>query len=71
MKKYVIFVGVNGAGKSTLYNTLKLQNKLSRVNSDEILKSFGDWKNESDVMKAGKTAVKMINEYFISEISFN
>ncbi|MBD5097922.1 MAG: hypothetical protein HDT40_13195 [Lachnospiraceae bacterium] len=71
MKKYVIFVGVNGAGKSTLYNTLKLQNKLPRVNSDEILKSFGDWKNESDVMKAGKTAVKMINEYFISEISFN
>lgn len=71
MKKYVIFAGVNGAGKSTLYNTLKLRSKLPRVNSDEILKSFGDWKNESDVMKAGKTAVKMINEYLINESSFN
>lgn len=45
MKKYVIFAGVNGAGKSTLYNTLKLKNTLPRVNSDEIVRSFGDWRN--------------------------
>ena len=71
MKKYVIFAGVNGAGKSTFYNTLKLQSTLPRVNSDEILKSFGDWRNESDAMKAGKIAVKMIDEYFKSDKSFN
>ena len=71
MKKYVIFAGVNGAGKSTLYNTLKLKNTLPRVNSDEIVRSFGDWRNMSDVMKAGKIAVKKIDEYFTSEISFN
>ena len=62
MKKYVIFAGVNGAGKSTLYNTLKLKNTLPRVNSDEIVRSFGDWRNMSDVMKAGKIAVKKIDE---------
>lgn len=71
MKKYVIFAGVNGAGKSTLYNTSQFKNTLPRVNSDEILKTFGDWRNEFDAMKAGKLAVKMIDEYFKSEKSFN
>lgn len=71
MKKYVIFAGVNGAGKSTLYNTSQFKTTLPRVNSDEILKTFGDWRNESDAMKAGKIAVKMIDEYFKSEKSFN
>ena len=71
MKKYIIFAGVNGAGKSTFYNTMKLQSTLSRVNSDEILKSFGDWRNESDIVKAGKIAVRLINEYFESETPFD
>lgn len=44
---------------------------MPRVNSDEILKSFGDWRNESDAFKAGKIAVKMIDEYFKSDKSFN
>ncbi len=44
MKKYVIYAGVNGAGKSTFYN-MKSQYNLPRVNSDEIVKELGDWKN--------------------------
>lgn len=70
MKKYVIYAGVNGAGKSTFYN-MKSQYNLPRVNTDEIVKELGDWKNVTDVMKAGKIAVKRINEYFSQGISFN
>lgn len=71
MKKYIIYAGVNGAGKSTLYNTVKSKNIMARVNSDEILKEFGDWKNTVDTMKAGKIAVQMINEYFSEGVTFN
>ena len=63
MKKYVIYAGVNGAGKSTFYN-MKSQYNLPRVNTDEIVKELGDWKNVTDVMKAGKIAVKRINNIF-------
>lgn len=70
MKKYVIYAGVNGAGKSTLYNTNAIYN-IPRVNSDEILREFGDWKNAADMMKASKIAVQKINEYMSKGVSFN
>lgn len=70
MKKYVIYAGVNGAGKSTFYN-MKSQYNIPRVNSDEIVKEFGDWKNVADAMKAGKIAVQRINDYFSQGVSFN
>lgn len=70
MKKYVIYAGVNGAGKSTFYN-MKSQYNLPRVNSDEIVKELGDWKNVADTMKAGKIAVQRINDYFSQGVSFN
>ncbi len=37
---------------------------MSGVNTDEILREFGDWRNMSDVMAAGKVAVKKIYRYF-------
>lgn len=40
---------------------------MPRVNTDEIVKQFGDWKNISDTFKAGKQAVKMINDFFDKE----
>lgn len=61
MLKYVVIGGVNGAGKSTLYISEPNMWKLPRINTDEIVREFGDWQNVSDVMKAGK----------IAEISFN
>ncbi len=70
MKKYVIYAGVNGAGKSTFYN-MKSQYDYPRVNTDEIVKEIGDWKNVKDVMQAGKIAVRRINEYLSEGISFN
>ena len=44
---------------------------MPRVNTDEIVKQFGDWNNRSDVFKAGKQAVKNINDYLENGITFN
>ena len=71
MKKYILIAGVNGAGKSTLYQTLDSLKGMKRVNTDEIVRSFGNWKNPEDVLKAGKIAVKQIRDAFDAEISFN
>ncbi len=54
MKRYVIIAGVNGAGKSTLYQVMDSLKNMSRINTDEIVREFGDWKNSSDVIRAGK-----------------
>lgn len=71
MKRYILIAGVNGAGKSTLYQTLRSMQNMPRVNTDEILREFGDWRNGRDLVKAGKMAVSRIEEYFSREISFN
>ncbi len=71
MKKYIIFAGVNGAGKSTLFQTLKKYSGMNRVNSDEIVKEFGSWKNPSDVSKAGRIAVSRIKNYIGLGETFN
>jgi predicted ABC-type ATPase len=71
MKRYIIFAGVNGAGKSTLYQTFPKYQHMPRINTDEILKTFGDWKITGDVMKAGKMAVQELNRCLSAEISFN
>lgn len=44
---------------------------MPRVNTDEIVKQFGHWNNSSDVFKAGKQAVKKINDYLENGITFN
>ena len=44
---------------------------MPRVNTDEIVKELGDWRNTSDVLKAGKIAVQLIDKYFSEGISFN
>lgn len=71
MKKYILIAGVNGAGKSTLYQTIDSLKNVKRINTDEIVRGFGDWRNGKDVVKAGKIAVNLINEYFEKGISFN
>lgn len=47
MKKYILIAGVNGAGKSTLYETLDELKEMPRINTDEIVKELGDWKDTS------------------------
>lgn len=69
MKKYILIAGVNGAGKSTLYQILQSLHEMPRVNSDEILREFGDWRNPNDVMTAGKIAAKKISRFFDEDVS--
>jgi len=71
MNRYVLIAGVNGAGKSTLYQTLDSLKEMERINTDEIVRSFGDWRNVADVIKSGKIAVRKINEYFGNRLTFN
>ena len=71
MKKYEIFAGVNGAGKSTLYATKHISLSEYRVNTDEILRNLGDWRDISLSAKAGMEAVSRIKEYFSKGYSFN
>ena len=75
MKKiFYLFVGVNGAGKSTLYNSEKLDNDIKnsiRINTDEIVKKIGIWKNNSDQIRAAKIAINLRNECFQYDKSFN
>lgn len=56
MKRYILIAGVNGAGKSTLYYTMDSLKNMPRVNTDEIVRTFGVGKNPSDVIKAGKNS---------------
>ena len=75
MKKILyIFAGVNGAGKSTLYNSENLDNEIkysTRINTDEIVRKIGDWKNNSDQIKAGKIAINLRNDCLQHGKSFN
>ena len=71
MKKYILIAGVNGAGKSTLYQSIDSLKSMERVNTDEIVRTFGDWRNSMDVMKAGKIAVRKIDDFFRHGITFN
>ena len=71
MKKYILIAGTNGAGKSTLYQTLDFTKNMLRINTDEIVREFGDWRNPSDVLQAGKIAVQKIQQYFNEGVSFN
>ena len=66
--------GATGAGKSTLYKTNFLNKDIKnsiRINTDEIVYSFGDWKNSIDQIKAGKMAIQLRNKCFLEEKSFN
>ncbi|MDE7223554.1 MAG: zeta toxin family protein [Acetatifactor sp.] len=71
MKKYIIFAGGNGAGKSTLYQTNPQLNDMPRINVDEVVREFGNWRNTRDVMAAGKIAVKKLKDYIAEGVSFN
>lgn len=71
MKRYILIAGVNGAGKSTLYQTNSGLQGMPRVNTDEILREFGDWRNINDVFKAGTIALNKITQYFSEGITFN
>lgn len=73
-KNFYLFAGVNGAGKSTLYNLNTFNKKVKnsiRINTDEIVREFGDWKNQVDQLKAAKIAINLRNECLKLGKSFN
>ena len=73
-KKFYLFAGVNRAGKSTLYNTESLDINIKdtvRINTDEIVRKIGNWKNDSDQIKAAKIAINLRNDCFQYGKSFN
>lgn len=72
-KNYYIFAGVNGAGKSTFFRkeSIKKLNLGKRINTDEIVREIGDWKNPADQMKAGRIALQLRKEYIKAGIDFN
>lgn len=36
---------------------------MPRINTDEIVKKLGDWRDTSILITAGKIAVKLLNQY--------
>ena len=71
MSKFIIFAGVNGAGKTTFYTTYKEIRQIPRINIDEIVRSFGVWKNTTDIIKASRIALKQLSSFIDSNITFN
>lgn len=73
MKNLYIFAGVNGSGKSTFYINQLENNDFygARINSDEIVREFGEWDNPIDQNRAGRLAIKLRNSYLQKGIDFN
>ena len=71
-RDFYLFAGINGAGKSTLFSTVPEDIKNTfRINTDEVVKKFGNWRNEIDQIKAAKIAVKLRKGYIEKGGSFN
>lgn len=70
-RQYILFAGVNGAGKTTFYQTYPGMMEMPRVNVDEIVRGFGKWNNQKNVVEAGVIAARRIQEYFKKGLSFN
>ncbi|UZQ49973.1 zeta toxin family protein [Clostridium kluyveri] len=73
MATYTIFAGVNGAGKTSIYKSIYYERNKSeeRINTDEMVARIGSWKDNNLQIKCGREAVKLINYYIKSDISFN
>lgn len=72
MKIYTIIAGANGVGKTSLYQILKSSDDLGeRINIDEIVSAKGSWMDKLLQIKAGRTAMSLINQYISNEVTFH
>ena len=73
MKRLYVFAGVNGAGKSTFYVRQLEDDKIYglRINSDELVREFGDWRNAKDQQRAARLALRLRKNYLENGVSFN
>lgn len=69
--RYILFAGANGTGKSTLFRLHPEYQNLPRINTDEIVREYGDWQDLTNQFKASREAVKLLKAYFEDKISFN
>ena len=72
--RYTIIGGINGVGKSTIYSSLPdsdLKALGKRINVDEIVSTFGDWRDMAAQFRAGKQAVKEIKDCLNAKIDFH
>jgi len=72
--KYTIIGGINGVGKSTIYSSLSDAdvNALGkRINVDEIVSTYGDWRDTNIQFRAGKKAVAEIKACLQEKIDFH
>ena len=68
---YILFAGANGTGKTTLYKMHPEYQNLPRINTDEIVREYGNWQDLSNQLKAGRKAVKLLKAYFDDNVTFN
>ena len=72
MKIYTIIAGANGVGKTSLYHILKSSDDLGeRINIDEIVSARGSWMDKILQIKAGRTAMSLLNQYISNEVTFH
>ena len=72
--RYTIIGGINGVGKSTIYSSLPdndIKALGKRINVDEIVSVFGDWRDTTAQFHAGKQAVKEIKKCLEAKIDFH
>jgi len=72
--RYTIIGGINGVGKSTIYSSLFDEDVKAlgkRINVDEIVTTYGDWRDTSIQFLAGKKAVKEIKACLQTKIDFH
>ena len=72
--RYTIIGGINGVGKSTVYSMLSGCEKSilgKRVNVDEIVTAYGDWRDSRIQTMAGMQAVRAIKAYLAAGCDFH
>ena len=72
--RYTIIGGINGVGKSTIYSSLsddEIHALGKRINVDEIVSAFGDWRDAKAQFQAGKQAVEEIKACLKAKIDFH
>lgn len=73
-KTYTIIAGINGAGKTSLYNVMKSDDHIAlgeRINIDEIVGRYGDWRDNFLQIRAAREAMRMIGDCIDRGVCFH
>ncbi len=73
-KTYTIIAGINGVGKTSLYEILKSDEEIllgERINIDEIVRSYGDWRDNLLQIRAAREAMRRIGDCMERGVCFH